>query len=68
MTTKDTNGTGADRPDDEPLTWDFRLDRSGLIVKAGRYLHLRTSLGLLLWLIAVCASWGAYHWNWPLLP
>jgi hypothetical protein len=46
-------------------TWDFRLDRSGLFVKAGRHLQLHISLALLLWLIAAVAGWGAFHWEWP---
>ncbi|MEU5519126.1 hypothetical protein ACIQCD_09920 [Streptomyces sp. NPDC093250] len=48
--------------------WDFRLDRAGLDVKAGRYLQLRISLVLLLWLIAAVGGWGYFQWEQPPLP
>ncbi|MDX3586120.1 hypothetical protein OG920_27885 [Streptomyces europaeiscabiei] len=48
--------------------WDFRLDRSGLVVKAGRHLQLHISLVLLLWLVAGVAGLGAFNWEWPPTP
>ncbi|MFJ4689811.1 hypothetical protein [Streptomyces sp. NPDC088766] len=50
---------------EEPPAWDFRLDRSGLVVKAGRHLQLHVSLALLLWLIAVVAGLGVSQGGWP---
>ncbi|MER6752035.1 hypothetical protein [Streptomyces fungicidicus] len=49
----------------ETPAWDFRLDRSGLNIKAGRYLELRISLVLLLWLIATVGGWGYLEWWQP---
>ena len=72
MATKKRDADGADRcetcedPVRETPAWDFRLDRSGLNVKAGRYLELRISLVLLLWLIAVVGGWGYVEWQPPL--
>ncbi|MER5435589.1 hypothetical protein [Streptomyces sp. NPDC002588] len=57
---------GSDGGDNgEAPAWDFRLDRAGLVVKAGRHLQLRISLALLLWLIAAVAGWGAFSWQGP---
>ncbi|MFF9057429.1 hypothetical protein ACF09K_01810 [Streptomyces sp. NPDC014882] len=53
---------------EEPPAWDFRLDRSGLVVKAGRHLQLQVSLALLLWLVAAVAGLGAFHGEWPPVP
>ncbi|MER6470310.1 hypothetical protein [Streptomyces collinus] len=58
-------GNGADGLGEGPLAWDFRLDRSGLVVKAGRHLQLRISLVLLLWLVAAVSGWSAFHWGRP---
>ncbi|MER7489505.1 hypothetical protein ABTY20_27115 [Streptomyces sp. NPDC126497] len=61
-------GGGVDRcgtcdgPAPETPAWDFRLDRSGLDVRAGRHLELRISLALLLWLIAAVGGWGYFGW------
>jgi hypothetical protein len=65
MAVQELSGNGVGEPGGELPTWDFRLDRSGLFVKAGRHLQLHISLALLLWLIAAVAGWGAFHWEWP---
>ncbi|MFI1418303.1 hypothetical protein ACH4VX_09960 [Streptomyces sp. NPDC020731] len=71
MATKKRDADGTDRcaacesPVQETPAWDFRLDRSGLNVKAGRYLDLRISLVLLLWLIAAVSGWGYVEWWQP---
>ncbi|MEU3093247.1 hypothetical protein ABZ690_00070 [Streptomyces sp. NPDC006967] len=54
-----------DGPARETPAWDFRLDRSGLDVRAGRYLELRISLVLLLWLFAAVGGWGYVEWWQP---
>ncbi|WP_143204027.1 hypothetical protein [Streptomyces kebangsaanensis] len=68
MAAEKQGGSGDDGVGKEPLAWDFRLDRSGLVVKAGRHLQLRISLALLLWLIAAVSGWSAFRWGQPPLP
>ncbi|WP_328937827.1 hypothetical protein OG288_17940 [Streptomyces tauricus] len=73
MAEQQLSGSGASGPDvggpsGESTNWDFRLDRSGLFVKAGRHLQLQVSMALLLWLIAAVAGWGATQWEWPPVP
>ncbi|GAA4140530.1 hypothetical protein GCM10022285_40040 [Streptomyces tunisiensis] len=71
MSTKKRDADGTDScatcngPAQETPAWDFRLDRSGLNVKAGRYLELRISLVLLPWLIAAVCGWGYVEWWQP---
>ncbi|MEV5431247.1 hypothetical protein [Streptomyces sp. NPDC052701] len=71
MAAKRQSGKGADGCEtcdgsvEQTPAWDFRLDRSGLNVKAGRYLELRISLVLLLWLVAVVSGWGYFQWGQP---
>ncbi|MBK3570705.1 hypothetical protein [Streptomyces sp. MBT62] len=62
----DTDGA-ADAPEptaDIPERWDFRLDRTGLMVAAGRYLQLRISLGLLIVVVGLACGWSTVHWHW----
>ncbi|WP_314224702.1 hypothetical protein [Streptomyces zaehneri] len=68
MAAQEMGGNGIGEPGGEPSTWDFRLDRAGLVVKAGRHLQLHVSLALLLWLIAAVAGMGAFHWELPPAP
>lgn len=63
MTEQQPNGaTGASS--EGSLGWDFRLDRSGLMIAAGRYLQLRVSLGLLFILLGMAAGWGSVQLDW----
>lgn len=64
MTEQKPNGAAASGPGGGPTRWDFRLDRSGLMVAAGRYLQLQVSLGLLVVLVGVVAGWGTVQLEW----
>ncbi|MFC7844427.1 hypothetical protein [Streptomyces sp. NPDC057382] len=59
MTKHEPNGATAG-----PEGWDFRLDRSGLMIAAGRYLQLRVSLGLLFILIGMAVGWSTVQLEW----
>ncbi|MEV8064619.1 MULTISPECIES: hypothetical protein [unclassified Streptomyces] len=57
------NGNGVDGTGGEPPKWDFRLDRWGLEIRAGRHLQLHVSLAMLLWLIGLTAGWSVFQWG-----
>lgn len=64
MTEQKPTGAAAESSGSAPQGWDFRLDRSGLMIAAGRYLQLRVSLGLLFTLAGVAAGWGTVQLEW----
>ena len=65
MITQKPSENGAGGSGEERPAWDFRLDRTGLEVRAGRHLRLHVSLALLLWFIAAAAGLGVFHGEWP---
>ncbi|WP_393101417.1 hypothetical protein [Streptomyces sp. LN325] len=64
MTKRKTTGAAGEEPRGIAANWDFRLDRAGLMVEAGRYLQLRVSLGLLIAIICLVGGWGTFHMHW----
>lgn len=64
MTKRKPNAAPAGGSGDAPEAWDFRLDRSGLMIAAGRYLQLRICLGLLFLLIGAVAGFGTVQLEW----
>lgn len=65
MTRRKSAGVVADGSGNTSEGWDFRLDRTGLMVAAGRYLQLRVSLGLLFMIFSLLAGWGTVQMDWP---
>lgn len=43
--------------------WDARLDRSGLVVRAGRHLQLSVSLALLWWILTLAGVVSSPYWG-----
>lgn len=64
MTKRKPNGASASVSGETPEVWDFRLDRSGLMISAGRYVQLRICLGLLFILIGAATGWGTVQLDW----
>ncbi|WP_217235238.1 hypothetical protein [Streptomyces sp. AC555_RSS877] len=64
MIERELTGAATDGSGDAQEGWDFRLDRTGLMVAAGRYLQLRVSLGLLFIIIGLVAGWGTVQMDW----
>lgn len=55
MSTDEANRNDSQAMAESP-GWDFHLNRSGLVIKAGRHLRLSISLALLLWIMGVAAG------------
>ncbi|MGW1209924.1 hypothetical protein ACWD5F_09780 [Streptomyces sp. NPDC002499] len=53
MAASELDETENREPGDVMLAWDFRLDRSGMRVRAGRHLQLSMSLAMIWWLLTV---------------
>ncbi|MER5511528.1 hypothetical protein ABT052_40385 [Streptomyces sp. NPDC002766] len=58
----DEHVTNGDAMGDE-RNWDLRLDRSGLLVRAGRHLQLSVSLAMIWWLLTVAGVVSSPYWG-----
>ncbi|MGW3108290.1 hypothetical protein OG241_06660 [Streptomyces sp. NBC_01390] len=43
--------------------WDLRLDRAGLVVRAGRHLQLSVSLAMIWWLLTMAGVVSSPYWG-----